>query len=814
MNLMIKIVLLTMCISAALVADSNVSTIIVTSADKHGTIEMAQKDVQKTLPAIESRIVRMQNRFLLEIGPFADSDRLTLAYLQIRKNFPEAFIKLPESRTAKEKIPVKIVTKPVYIEKPIYIAKEDKTLWIALFGLAIIGIFALFLSSDQVRHMKKKYDEMLKRQDEIEEKQSFLVEKMGEQIQEVTIKNIEQENKLLDINLKQTDPEVIKTHIETIREQDEDLLQTTYEMIDFLKIKSGNIVIKEEPFQLSNMLHMLTNAVSPLLRIETRTLQYAIDPKMSRYIVGDSVRIYQVLCNLLAHTLESTLDAKVRLSVTAEDEKELLFKISNPRQYIDKEEIERLFIPSSWEELQESNKQYSFYVTNELVKRMKGTLLISSHKKEGTTYQLKLPYIKDAKQQSHREALSKILKGKKALLIDQSAENAKILQEIMEIFGMQVQFIPSSKFYQTKPEVDQVELVFLRPRDISPFNLHFFKAMHENKRLKIVLVHDIFPEEDLGFLLSEVADAELFRPVIIGDVEEVLNRLYLQKNHTPHVLNHDEQNVKAFCIQNGKNVTQEAFRDFAGKSVLVVEDNEVNLKALAGILESGGIEVYKAYNGRQALTLLGRGAKVDLILMDINMPVMDGFEATKKIKDEPLFRKTPVVAVSGLGFYHELERMQFVGVDACIVKPYKLGQLYEALSRYLDIRDTTMASSHPPRETYEPPTQILDIQRGIRHTHHENFYREILRDVKEMLKGSDTYIADLIHQGKFDALQAFCRDSLSVVDTIGAKQLTKIFKEIIVFISMGEKESLEAYIPIYAQAWKLLDRELSLYLQV
>ena len=784
---------------------------VTASADKKEIVKV-ERSLKKIFPSWKTSVVKTENGYLLETAPFEDPKALTVAYLKLREKFPQAFIVMQAKEKTAEEGQVKTIKTPVYIEKTVYIEKEDQTLWIALFGLGIIGIFALFLSSDQIRQMRKKYIQMQKRQDEIEEKQSYLVEKMGEQIQEVTIKSIQEEEKLLDINLHTVDPNEIKTHIENLKEHDEDLLQTTYEMIDFLKIKSGNIVIKEEPFQLSNMLHMLTNTVSSLLRIETRRLQYDIAPNVPRYIVGDGVRIHQVLCNLVAHTLESALDAKVKLNIEIVEGRTLVFDINNPTQLMDKEEIDRLFIPSSWEELQDSGTKYSFFVTNELVSRMGGSLVISSREKEGTRYQLRLPYIEDSKKQSKREALQKALKGKKILLIDHSVEEAKVLKNILEMLEAEVEFVASELFHQMKPDLHETEIVFLRPNDINPLNLHFFKTLHENKRIKIILVHNIFVEADLHFIVSEVADAELYKPVITGDVEEVLTQLYLKKKEKTPELIHDEEKLKRFRIESKEDISRNVFREFSGKRIMVVEDNEVNQKVLTSILESADIKVYKAENGRQALNMLNRGTIVDLILMDMSMPVMDGFEATKKIKDEPLFRKIPVLAVTGLGFHHELERMQFVGVDACIIKPFKLGDLYEGLKRYLEVQTPLRVSSDTTMHYYEPPKQILDVKRGVRNVHNGTFYREILQDVKETLEHSDKYFADLIYKGKIDELQAFCRDSLSLVDTVGAYQVAKIFKEILVFISIGERKSLIEYVPIYERAWRLLEKEIALYL--
>jgi len=786
--------------------------IAVTSSSKKLNIRRAKRTLLKKFPLWKTTVEKSGDRYILKAGPFDDSKALTLAYLKLRKYFPQAFILQSEKKAEQTSPQLNIVKKTVYIDRPVYIEKEDQTLWIALFGLGIIGIFALFLSSEQIRQMRKKYMQMLKRQDEIEEKQSFLVEKMGEQIQDVTIKNIEEEQKLLDISLNSVDAREIKTHIENLKEHDEELLETTYEMLDFLKIKSGNVVIKQEPFQLGNMLHKLTNSVFPLLRIETRALYYDIDYDVPRYIVGDSIRIHQVLCNLVAHSLESRLESKVELKIEVSKEKEIIFTILNTQQYMKKEEIERLFIPSSWEELRDKGIKYSFFVTKELISRMHGDLKIDSRDKQGTRYQLKLPYIEDEHSQSKRKNLQNILKSKKVLLVDKSMQEARVLHRILKSFNLEVEFISSDNFHLMKPDIDNIEMIFIRPKDINPHNFYFFKRLHDSKFARIILVHETFGEDELVHIASEVADAELYRPLIIGDVEETFIQLYLKEEDSPELIHNDDE-LQGFRIQDVANVSKHTFREFIGRNILVVEDNEVNRKVLTNILEAADIHVHQAENGRQAISLLKKGTPVDIILMDMSMPVMDGFEATKRIKDEPLFGDIPVVAVTGLGFYHEMERMRFVGVDACIVKPFKLGELYEGLKRYLDTRASRKFASSLSRRGYRPPANILDVNRGIKNAHNESFYAEILQDVKETLENSDHYFAELISQGKIDELQAFCRDSLSLVETIGAFQLAKIYKEILVFISVGEKDSLAAYIPLYEGEWKLLDKEIDLYLK-
>ncbi len=272
---------------------------------------------------LSTNVVESDGIYILKVGPFKSGDALALVYLGVRNIFPQAFIleDFVEAKVAKPQVK--------FIEKKVVIEKEDQTLWIALFGLGIIGIFALFLSSDQLKNLGLKHQKIQNKQAEIEKKQTLLLEKMGEKIQTVALKNVNGEKKLLEESLESIGTEEIRNRIVELKKYDEDLLRTTYEMIDFLKIKSGNIVIKEEAFQLSTMLHKLTNAVASILREKKHTLTYDIKSDVSRYLMGDTVRIYQILHNMLFDVLENEEKSNVVLGIEIRKETYVVFSIVN-----------------------------------------------------------------------------------------------------------------------------------------------------------------------------------------------------------------------------------------------------------------------------------------------------------------------------------------------------------------------------------------------------------------------------------------------------------------------------------------------------
>ncbi len=678
---------------------------------------------------VEASIVTLNGTYILQVGPFRSGDGLAVGYMDIRKTFPYAFISEDTHYTQSESPKIQ------YIEKEVLVEKEDETLWTALFGLATIGILALFLSSDQLKNLNIKHKRIQARQAEIEEKQSLLLEKMGEKIQEVALKSVDDEKKLLETSLENINENEIKNQIVNLKKYDEELLQTTYALIDFLKIKSGNIIIKEEAFQLSNMLHKLTNSVALALKKKEHTLVYDIQSDVTRYLVGDSGRIYQILHNLIVDVFESQEMSEVVLRIEVREEKNLVFGIVNKSQFLTDEEIGRLFIPNTWEEIQNTNKDFGYFVMNELISNMHGNFLVQSDKKEGTLYELSLPYIKDADNKSHKAKLTKLLVNKKALVVDTDEQKAEILTKILHSFNIETLFKSSDNLAKHRPNMEGIDFIIIKSEDVSKKVFHFFKDITRDDALDIIVINNIFESDNAIDMISRIADGELFSPLIIGDVEEVLNQLCIKKDTKTKDFIKEE--LRNFRILNRPKVSRSDFEKFTHKNILIVEDNIVSQQVLNSILSASSLSVHKVENGLQALEFLEEDPNVDLIFMDMDMPVINGFEATREIRRLYAEKKIPIVAVTGLGFNYEMEQMILSGVDACITKPFKVGQLYVALQRFLKQEGVNAVETQASPPVYKEKNAILDIQKGITYVHNDDFYREIVMQVSLALRNSE-----------------------------------------------------------------------------
>ncbi len=761
------------------------------------------KRLQKTV-SFQIKVIEKNDVSILKTGPFFEMDTLALAFLELRPVFPYAFI-VEDIRNGKIS-PSKIK----YITKPIVIEQEDENLWIALFGLGVIGILSLFLSSDQIKNLREKHQYIQSKQKEIEKKQSLLLEKMGEKIQTVATKSVDDEIKLLEAPLETIDAHEIKNRIENLKKYDEVLLRTTYEMIDFLKIKSGNIVIKQEAFQLSNMLHKLTNAVADSLKSKEHTLYYNIKYNVTRYLIGDTVRIYQVLHNLLSDVFAHKEANDVILHIEVREEEELVFTIESTSLYLTPKEIDRLFIPSSWEEVQNKHKEFGFFVIKELIANMDGKFLIDSHPTRGTRYELILPYIRDVDNKSHKKDLIKVLASKKALLFDTDMQKAEMLTKILNSFDIDVIFKSSRNLETYRPNLDGFDFLILKNEDISKKVFQFLKNIDKKQNIDIIVINNIFETRNEIDGIAYISDATLYSPLIIGDVEEVLKQLCIKKARRKKDIR--QVGLENFKILDVAKVTMSDFQKFSDKTILIVEDNLVSQQVMSSILSASNLNILKAENGQEALDILEESTKIDLIFMDMNMPIMDGFEATKKIRQNSKYKKVPIIAVTGLGFNYEVEQMIFAGVDACIIKPSRVGQLYTALDRFLNTDQFTNTNKKAAIQGQNENKMVLDISKGMGYVRSETFYNEIVVQILLALKNSQKLVKEMIQNDQIDELRSFCVDALGLSATIGATGYVSLLKEMLMEMKK-EEIFISQYIPRYKESWLELEAEMKRYLK-
>lgn len=213
-------------------------------------------------------------------------------------------------------------------------------------------------------------------------------------------------------------------------------------------------------------------------------------------------------------------------------------------------------------------------------------------------------------------------------------------------------------------------------------------------------------------------------------------------------------------------ITKHHFCEFSGERIMVAEDNPINQKVIMGLLAESGIELVMANDGQEALEILENDSNFVMILMDANMPRMDGFEATRSIRANPKYDHILIVALSGDTATDDIQKMKDAGMDEQLAKPLRMDALYNILYAYTDHH------AHKNRPVATEEIKMLNIERGLETCGgDEAFYREILSEFIADYADASQQLGELLRANDMQGADALLLDIIGVSENIGAHVL-------------------------------------------
>jgi CheY-like chemotaxis protein len=225
-------------------------------------------------------------------------------------------------------------------------------------------------------------------------------------------------------------------------------------------------------------------------------------------------------------------------------------------------------------------------------------------------------------------------------------------------------------------------------------------------------------------------------------------------------------------------ITKESFQIFAGSKLLIAEDNLINQKVINGMLGDSGIDIIMADNGQEALDILKDNKDIYVVLMDAHMPIVDGFEATQRIRADKSLDHLLVVALSGDTAVDDIKKMKNAGMQEYLEKPLKLEKLYDILYCYLNIIDEKTSNS-----INNQTTKVLNIDKGLNICGNDNdLYKEILLEFLNIYQDVNQTINSYIEKDNIPAIQKLLLDISGISANIGADKLSIMsteFREIL-----------------------------------
>jgi len=685
---------------------------------------------------------------------------------------------------------------------------ESVGIWTVVLIVGIVAAGILFFASREMAKLRKFYENMLAKQLEIEEKQNQILTNMSENIHDAAHEALKKSHDIIENHAHST------LEKEKLMEDIEDqLLGVTNNLIYFLRLKSKKIEINNKPFNLNNVLNEVSGLLGTKYAGKELELIFDVDNNVPRYIIGDSLHIGRVLTNLFEYMFSQLTDEELKLEVTMfrshEEKIDVQFRLKDTGPGIPADLLESLFVPY-YDEEQGAYVGLGLFIAKALAELMGGTLYVESREGKGTTFILDLPLeLVDSENRRRYRLPDKALTEKKVLIVDSNFNAALAIKKMFAYFRHDVRVIRREDFEFSMPKMDEYDIVILKEALFSEKVLRYLQEIKKVKRgLKIIALNNLLNVKESNFH-DGLIDAHLFKPVNQERVFELIISLY--DMGVPRVLFQDRieeegesrlprAKVYKSEIQEAKGITPESFSEFAGKQLLIVEDNMINQKVLTNLLAHSGIKITLANDGQQAVEIVKSGkVKFDFILMDINMPVMDGFTATQVIREEGRFDIIPIVAFTALILESEKQKMFSCGINAFLAKPLNVGKLYQAMAMFISDKAIESAKEEEKREK-EAIFDGLEINKGIAHTNHnEALYIELIKEFIEAYGQSDETFAKLVREKRYEQIKMLCVDMRGLAGTIGATGLHDLVNDVYKYILFNKHELLWGYVEKYAK---------------
>jgi len=331
-----------------------------------------------------------------------------------------------------------------------------------------------------------------------------------------------------------------------------------------------------------------------------------------------------------------------------------------------------------------------------------------------------------------------------------------------------------------KKEVPTRELVDLvteeiNPRDFSKINENVDEVSEEDGFMPSNIPHEIEVTEEPVSMDSHSSDENIIVPA--EEVKETIKEAAAPARKTP-----DVKRKKRESSRNGKKISKADFSEFSGQRILIAEDNIINQKVINGVLNDSGIDVVMADDGQFVLDILEKDSNFEIILMDAHMPRVDGFEATRKIRENPAYDHIAVVALSGDTAVDDIRHMTEAGMEEHLEKPLKMDALYDIMSMYYTLpesfQEETAAEAHI--EELEIAVDVndlscLDYDLGLEICgNDEAMYKELLKEFFLGYKDSSKRLREVLVQKDYKAAQNILIDVKGTASNLGAKQFIYI----------------------------------------
>ncbi|MGD9044121.1 MAG: response regulator [Desulfobacterales bacterium] len=488
------------------------------------------------------------------------------------------------------------------------------------------------------------------------------------------------------------------------------LLGIINDILDFSKIEAGKLDMEAVDFRLEDTLENISTLVGIKTQEKGLELLFKIDPAVPKALIGDPLRLGQILINLSNNAVKFTDEGEIVVSTELVkkdgDQAILKFSVRDTGIGMTEEQAARLFQPFMQADTSTTRKYggtgLGLTISKRLAEMMGGEIWVESEQGRGSTFSF-TANLGLGKEKARRFKPSRDLRGLKVLVVDDNATSRSIFQEMLESFTFEVSMAPSGPEGIAELEAASkdkpFDLVIMDWKMPGMDGIEASQQIKDHKNLgkipPIIMVTAYGREEVMqqaehvgieGFLLKPVSASMLFDSIMQAFGETVPETSRMVQRH--------EQEA-------------EALRHLQGAHVLLVEDNEINQQVASEILQGAGLKVSVANNGQEAIDAINQN-EYDAVLMDVQMPVMDGYTATGKLREDQRFKELPIIAMTAHAMAGDADKSLAAGMNGHVTKPIDPDQLFATLQKWIPSSEKRVQVKQP-----EVPTEPLVEEKVI-----------------------------------------------------------------------------------------------------
>ncbi len=554
-----------------------------------------------------------------------------------------------------------------------------------------------------------------------------------------------------------------RDYARTVSRSAEALLEIINEILDFSKIEAGKIELESVPFDL----HLLCEEVCDLMKIRAAEKEIELllnyPPEMPTYAVGDPGRLRQILFNLISNSIKFTKVGHVMLSLSATTlaNQRLRLHVEVEDTGIGIPEDKQSLIFQKFSQADQSTSRHfggtglGLAICKQLSEMMGGSIGVRSTYGVGSTLWFEIELEEDAEGARLISALPKptILNGLRLLAVDDNDAALTLIREQLTPYGVEIVEAHSAKealaILQKDPHFAVAALDYMMPETDGSELGGAIKLNPATAHIALVMITSSPHRGDKVRLESIGFNGYFTKPLALRNLLDglcIIAEAQKEKQPIPFITQHTIKEVKTGLMRKASGKIQ-----FPKASLLLVEDNPVNQMVASKMLQKYGCTLAVANNGQEAVEKV-KAANFDLVFMDCQMPVMDGYEATDLIRKlEALQKRTrvPIVAFTAHALKGEEEKCRAAGMDDFITKPARQNDIERILSQWLEpfaVIEGEASPQQAPATTAPTPADaaVLDMERF-------NAFAELMEEglddiVRRYLETANEYMA-AIHRG-------------------------------------------------------------------